>query len=72
MFLAARPGSGAVGGRPSRVYVLIQGSLAGDIDVLKTIPVGSIKSIQRVQAMAAYTQFGDVQAGDSVLLVRLR
>ena len=61
-----------MGGRVSRVYVFIQGNLAGDIDVLKTIQIANIKSIQRVQAMAAFTQYSDVQAGDSVILVRLR
>jgi hypothetical protein len=72
LFLVARPGSGSVGGRVSRVYVFIQGNLTGDIDVLRTIPIGSIASIQRVQAMTAFTQYADVQAGDSVILVRLR
>jgi len=72
LFLVARPGSGSVGGRPAHIYVFIQDNLAGDIDVLRTIPVASIKSIQRVQAMTAFTRYGDVQAGDSVILVRLR
>jgi hypothetical protein len=72
LFLVARPGSGTVGGRASHVYVFIQGNPAGEIDVLKTIPIASIASIQRVQAMAAFTQYADVQAGDSVILVRLR
>jgi hypothetical protein len=72
LFLTTRPGSGTVGGRVSRIHVFIEGSLAGDIDVLKTIPIGTIESIQRVQAMVAFTQYSDVRAGDSVILVRLR
>lgn len=72
LFLVARPGAGAVGGRPARIYVFVQDNLAGDIDVLRTIPIASIRSIQRVQAMTAFTRYGEVQAGDSVILVRLR
>lgn len=72
LFLVTRPGSGSVGGRQAHIYVFVQDNLVGDIDALRTIPVASIKSIQRVQAMTSFTRYADVQAGDSVLLVRLR
>jgi hypothetical protein len=72
LFLSVRPGAGIVHGAPPRLYVFIDGSLAGDVDVLKTIPLSSVESIRRMRATAAFTQLGEIQSGDGVILVRLR
>lgn len=71
-FLTVRPGSGTLHERAPGIHVFINESLAGDIDALKTIPLASIASIRRVQATTAYTQLGEIHAGDGVILVRLR
>lgn len=72
LFLATRPGSRTLRGEPPRIYVFINGNLAGDVETLKTIPLGSIESIRRVQATTAYTQSGETRTGDGVLMVRIR
>jgi hypothetical protein len=72
LFLSIRPASGPLHGQPPRVYVFIDGSFAGDVDVLKTIPLTSVESIRRVQATTAYTLYGEIHAGDVVILVHLR
>jgi hypothetical protein len=72
LFLAVRPGAGTTHDTHARLYVFINGSLAGDIDALKTIPLGSVESIRRVQATTAFTQLGEIHSGDGVILVRLR
>jgi len=72
LFLTIRPGSGTIRDTAPRLYVFINGSLAGDIDVLRTIPLASVESIRRVQASAASTELGEIHAGDGVILVRLR
>ena len=71
LFLTVRPGSGTVHGTSQHLYVFINGSFAGEIDVLKTIPVATVESIRRVQASEAFIQLGELRAGDGVLLVRL-
>jgi len=72
LFLETRPGAGTVRSTSPRIYVFINGGFAGDVDVLKTIPLASVESIRRIQATAAFTQNGEVRAGDGVLMVRLR
>jgi len=72
LFLTIRPGSATIHGTPLRMFVFINGSLAGDIDVLRTIPLESVESIRRVRATTAFTQYGEIHTGDGVILVRLR
>ena len=72
LFLSIRPGSGPLHGPPPRLYVFINGSIAGDIDVLKIIPLASVESIRRVQATTAFTLYGEIHAADGVILVQLR
>jgi len=72
LFLAVRPGSGTVHATSQHLYVFINGSFSGEIDVLKTIPIATVESIRRVQASEAFIQLGEIRAGDGVLLVRLR
>jgi hypothetical protein len=55
-----------------RLQVFINGSFAGDVEVLKTIPLASVASIRRVQATTAFTQLGEIRAGDGVIQVRIR
>jgi hypothetical protein len=72
LFLYVRPGHTTISGGPERVHVFIDGGLAGDADVLKTIPLASVESIRRVRATTAFTQYGEIHTGDGVILVRLR
>ena len=72
MFLVTRPGSVVLRATPSRIHVFINGYLAGDLDVLRTIPVASVESIRRIQATEAFTQYGEIHAGDGVLMIRVR
>ena len=72
LFLTTRPAPETLLGAPPRVHVFINGSLAGDVDVLKMIPLRSVESIERVPAPFALTLFGRVGAGDTVLMVQLR
>jgi hypothetical protein len=72
LFLASRPGSGTIHNTSPHLYVLINGNFVGDVDALKTIPLASIASIRRVQATTAFTQLGEIRAGDGVIEVRLR
>jgi len=72
LFLSVRPAPGSLYGPPARLYVFINGSFAGDTDVLKAIPVASVESIRRKQATSAYTLYGEIHAGDGVILVQLR
>ena len=57
---------------PPRLRVFINGSLAGDVEILKTIPLASVESIQRIHASTAFTQLGELRSGDGILLIRLR
>ena len=72
LFLATRAGVGTVRATSPQIYVFINGSFAGDVDVLKTLPLATIESIRRVQATAAFTQYGEIRSGDGVIMVRLR
>src|SRR6185437_3158181 len=38
LFLGIRPGSGTIRDASAHLYVFVNGSLAGDIDILQTIP----------------------------------
>jgi hypothetical protein len=71
LFLTTRPGSSIVRGTSPRVYVFLNGNFAGDVDVLRTIPLASIESIRHIQGAAAFTQYGEIRAGDGILLVQL-
>ena len=56
-----------------RVHVFINGYLAGDLDVLKTIPVANVESIQRVPSSMVFAALGsEVRSGDMALMVRVR
>jgi hypothetical protein len=70
LFLVVRPGP--IRGTPARLHVIINDGPAADIDVLKSIPLASVESIRRVQATVAFTRYGEIPAGDGVILVRLR
>ena len=72
LFLKPRPGIGMPHGVRSRVVVFINDNLAGDSEVLKMIPIGSIESIQSVSASLPFVQHGDIRPGDGVLLVRVQ
>ena len=71
-FLRARPSAVDVRGERPQLNVFIDGYFAGDLDVLKTIPVSDIESITRVQPAMAFALLGSERAGDGVLMVRLR
>ena len=71
-FLTARPSSADVHGQVPRIRVFIDGDYAGDVDVLRSIPVRDIESIRRLQPLMAYATMGSFHAGEETLLVRLR
>jgi hypothetical protein len=71
LFLVTRPGSATLRGTAPRIHVFINGEFAGDLDVLRTIPVAHVESIRHVHATEAYTQHGEVHAGDGVLMIRV-
>ena len=72
LFLAVRPSGGIDRDTPPRLHVFVNGSLAGDVEMLKMIPLESVESIQRLQAPTAFTQLGETRTGAGVILVRLR
>ena len=71
-FLAAGSGSKAPFGSASRIHVFINGRFAGGDAVLKAIPLWRVESIRWVQATASDIQDIRINAGDGVLLVRIR
>lgn len=71
-YLMTLPGSADEHGREAQIRVFINGFLAGDADVLKMISVASIESIRRIEATMVTVRTGDVRAGDSMLMIRLR
>jgi hypothetical protein len=50
----------------------VNGSFAGGVDILHTIPVGDIKSIRHLGMREAYTMLGQRLAADATLMVELR
>lgn len=72
LFLAIRPGWSIVHGEIPRIRVFIDGDYAGDVDVLRSIPVRDIESIRRLQPSMAYATMGANHGGEDVLMVRLR
>ena len=72
LFLQARPGAGDARGEPRTISVFIDGDFAGDLNVLRSIPVRDIESIRRVQPAMAYATLGSLHMADEVLMVRLR
>ena len=72
LFLRARPGASDARGERQTVSVFIDGDFAGDLDVLRSIPVRDIESIRRMQPAMAYATMGSLHTGDEILLVRLR
>ena len=72
LYLATRPGVSALRGVAPRLHVFVNGSYAGDVEVLKMIPFASVESIRHVRATVAFTQYGEIHSGDGVLMVRLR
>jgi hypothetical protein len=72
-FLMTRPSAAIIHGDVPRVHVFINGYLAGDLDVLKTIPVANVESIQRVTSSMVFAPLGsEVRPGDMALMVRVR
>jgi hypothetical protein len=71
-FLATRPSGADVRGITPHVNVFIDGYFAGDLDVLKAIPVSSIESVERLQPSMAYATLGAYHAGEGVIMVRLK
>jgi hypothetical protein len=71
-FIAAPSGYADEHGRLPRVHVFIDGYMAGDVDILKAIPVSAIESIRRVRPTIASASMGTIRAGDSVVMVQLR
>jgi len=72
LFLQARPGAGDARGEPRTISVFIDGDFAGDLNVLRSIPVRDIESIRRVQPSMAYATLGSLHMADEILMVRLR
>jgi hypothetical protein len=72
LFLTSRPGPDMVRGIAPQIAVFIDGSLAGDLDVLKTIPLSNVESIKRVRQPLAYADYGRYAGNDGVVAVRLR
>jgi len=72
LFLRARPGTGDARGEPRTISVFIDGDFAGDLNVLRSIPVRDIESIRRVQPSMAYATLGSLHMADEILMVRLR
>ena len=72
LFLQPRPGAGDVRGEPRTISVFIDGDFAGDLNVLRSIPVRDIESIRRVQPSTAYAILGSLHMADEILMVRLR
>ena len=72
LFLQARPGAGDARGEPRSISVFIDGDFAGDLNVLRSIPVRDIESIRRVQPSMAYATLGSLHMADEILMVRLR
>ena len=72
LFLQPRPGAGDARGEPRTISVFIDGDFAGDLNVLRTIPVRDIESIRRVQPSMAYATMGSLHMADEILMVWLR
>ena len=72
LFLQPRPGAGDARGEPRTISVFIDGDFAGDLNVLRSIPVRDIESIRRVQPSTAYAILGSLHMADEILMVRLR
>ena len=72
LFLHVRPGAGDARGEPRTISVFIDGDFAGDLNVLRSIPVRDIESIRRVQPAMAYATLGSLHMADEILMVRLR
>ena len=71
-FLIVRPGSETMRDATPHVHVFINGNPVGDIQMLKTIPLGNVESIRRLTATEAFTQLGAIRTGDGVIMVQLR
>ena len=71
LFLRARPGTGDARGEPRTISVFIDGDFAGDLNVLRSIPVRDIESIRRVQPSMAYATLGSLHMADEIIMVRL-
>jgi len=72
LFFHVRPGAGDARGEPRTISVFIDGDFAGDLNVLRSLPVRDIESIRRVQPAMAYATLGSLHMADEVLMVRLR
>ena len=72
LFFHVRPGAGDARGEPRTISVFIDGDFAGDLNVLRSIPVRDIESIRRVQPSTAYAILGSLHMADEILMVRLR
>lgn len=71
-FLIVRPGSETIRDTISRVHVFINGNPVGDLQILKTIPLGNVESVRRLTVTEAYTQLGAIGAAGGVIMVQLR
>lgn len=72
LFLTARPGPSMARGVSSGIAVFIDGTLAGDLDVLKSLNPANVESIQRIRQPYAYADYGRWSGDDGVVAVRLR
>ena len=72
LFLTPRPGGTMARGVAPGIAVFIDGTLAGDLDVLKTLNPANVESIQRVRQPYAYVDYGRWSGDDGVVAVRLR
>ena len=72
LFFHVRPGAGDARGEPRTISVFIDGDFAGDLNVLRSLPVRDIESIRRVQPAMAYATLGSLHMADEILMVRLR
>jgi len=72
LFLTPRPGPAMARGVGPGIAVFIDGTLAGDLDVLKTLNPEHVESIRRIRQPYAYADYGRWSGDDGVVDVRLR
>lgn len=70
-FLTARP---ALGGtrEPTRIAVYLDGAYSGDAEVLQSIRVRDVESMQYLRGSEAAARYGTFSGTEGVLLVTLR
>jgi len=70
-FLTRRPRFGGAE-EPSRLAVYLNGAYSGDVEILESIRVRDVESMQFVRGSEAAARYGTFSDTDGVLLVTLR